>query len=158
MKDYRTGWGFDVHRFAKKKRALILGGYKVPGARGLEAVSDGDVVIHAAADAVCGAAGLGDIGDYFPPRDVRSKGIGSVKIIDFVMRKAKKFKLVNVDITIAAEKPPLAAHKAAIVSSLRKILGIKAVNVKIKSKEGLDILGGKAAIACFAAVLLRIKK
>ncbi len=156
MKDYTVGLGFDVHRFSKKKRPLILGGVKISSDFGLEAVSDGDVLLHAISDAVCGACLLGDIGDYFPPQEASSKGINSCDIAKFILKKIKnKFVITNIDVTIIAEKPRLSKHKKEITKSLRKIFRIKAVNVKIKSKEGLDILGSKKAISCLALAVAK---
>ncbi|MCP4652786.1 MAG: 2-C-methyl-D-erythritol 2,4-cyclodiphosphate synthase [Candidatus Omnitrophica bacterium] len=154
MSKSKIGLGFDVHRFDKNKRGLLLGGYKISRARSLLAVSDGDVVLHAVCDALCGAASLGDIGDYFPPDCPKSKGIKSLDILKFVLAKIKKYNLINIDITIIAEKPKLSIHKPKIVASLRRILKTKNVNVKVKSKEGLEILGGKDAVTCLAAVLI----
>lgn len=156
MKGYRLGLGFDVHRFAKKKKDLILGGVKIPGARGLLAVSDGDVILHAVADALCGACLLGDIGDYFSPLAKKSKDIDSKKIINFILSKVKKrYKVANIDITVIADKPPLSRHKKNIIKSLKKVLAIPNVNLKVKSKEGLNILGGKNSIACIAVALVK---
>lgn len=155
LKGYKVGLGFDVHRFSKAKKDLVLGGVVIPAAFSLRAVSDGDVVLHAVSDALCGAAGLGDIGDYFPPQDKKSKGLDSKKIVKFILGKVnKKFKISNIDIIIITEKPKLVSHKKKIVESLKKILSISTVNLKIKSKEGLDILGSKNAMSCVAAVLL----
>jgi 2-C-methyl-D-erythritol 2,4-cyclodiphosphate synthase len=154
MKNYSIGLGFDVHVFSKKKKPLVLGGYPVPDAPGLEAVSDGDVVLHAVCDALLGAAGMGDIGDYFPPDNPKCRGIDSKNICVFVIKKiSKKLKVNNIDITIIAEKPRLVKHKLAIKKSLKNIFKIDA-NVKIKSKEGLNILGGVNAISCVVAASL----
>lgn len=151
----RVGLGFDVHRFTKKKKDLILGGVKIPGSIGLLAVSDGDVVLHAITDALCGACSLGDIGDYFPPSASKSKGIDSKKIAKFIMGKInKKFKISNIDVTIVTDKPRLVEHKKKITASLQKIFLTSRVNLKLKSKEGLNVLGGKESIACMAAVLV----
>ena len=123
---------------------------------GLEAVSDGDVVLHAIADGICGGCALGEIGDYFPPQDIKSKNIKSKKILDTILADTKdKFKIENIDITILAEKPQLSPHKKRMLGSLKKIFPKISINVKIKSKEGLDILGGRDSIACVAAVLVR---
>jgi 2-C-methyl-D-erythritol 2,4-cyclodiphosphate synthase len=151
-----VGLGFDVHRISRKKKGLVLAGVRIPCSFGLEAVSDGDVVLHAASDAVCGAAGLGDIGDYFPPSAKKSKGLSSRVIAAAILRKAKgKFKIENLDITIIAEKPRLVSYKPSMLASLAKIFAPARVNIKIKSKEGLDILGGKNAIACIALASLK---
>lgn len=156
MKDYRVGLGFDVHRFSKKKRPLVLGGVEITSDFGLEAVSDGDVLLHAISDAICGASSLGDIGDYFPPTDTKSKDIDSRKIAQFILGKIKnKFSIVNIDATIITEKPRLSAHKRKILKSLCKIFHSKAINVKIKSKEGLDILGSRKAISCLALAVVK---
>jgi 2-C-methyl-D-erythritol 2,4-cyclodiphosphate synthase len=153
---YRIGLGFDVHRFSRHKKKLILGGIVIPAPFGLEAVSDGDVVLHAVADGVCGAAGLGDIGDYFAPQNHKSKGIKSKKIVDTVLADIKnKFVIENIDITIIAQRPKLSPYKKQMLESLKKIFPQIAINVKIKSKEGLDILGGIDSIACVAAILLK---
>jgi 2-C-methyl-D-erythritol 2,4-cyclodiphosphate synthase len=155
MNNYRIGLGFDVHRFSKAKKDLVLGGVKICNGFGLEAVSDGDVLLHAISDALCGASCLGDIGDYFPPSD-KYKGIDSKEIINFILDKMEKnFRIANIDVIIVAEKPKLLSHKKKILKSLCSILKTRAINIKIKSKEGLDILGGKNAISCFAIALLR---
>jgi len=158
MKGYKIGLGFDVHRIDKKGKGLILGGVKIPCSFGLAAVSDGDVLLHAIADSLCGAAGLGDIGDYFPPSEKKSKNIDSKKIVKLILEKVgKTLKIVNVDAIIVADKPPLAKHKAKIVKSLKSILESRAVNLKVKSKEKTSILGGKGSISCFALVLMKRK-
>ena len=155
MKKHKVGLGFDVHCFSKAKKDLVLGGVVIPALFSLKAVSDGDVILHAVSDALCGAAGLGDIGDYFSPQDKKSIGLDSKKIVKFILGKVnKKFKISNIDITIITEKPKLVSYKKKIVESLKEILSVSAVNLKIKSKEGLDILGSKNAISCIAAVLL----
>jgi 2-C-methyl-D-erythritol 2,4-cyclodiphosphate synthase len=155
MKDYRIGLGFDVHRFSKKRRPLILGGAKISNSFGLEAVSDGDVLLHAISDALCGIASLGDIGDYFPPSK-KYAGIDSKIIARFILAKVtKKFKITNIDVIIAAQIPKLAPHKRRILKSLQSLFKVRDINVKIKSKEGLDILGGRNAISCFAIALAK---
>ncbi len=155
MENYRIGLGFDLHKITKAKKELILGGYKINCGFGLEAVSDGDLVLHTVADAICGAACLGDIGDYFPPGAQESKGIDSKKITRFVLSKIKnKYKLVNVDITLVAEQPRLFSHKKGIVCSLKSIFKISDINLKVKSKERTHSLGGIDTISCLAAVLV----
>jgi len=155
MKEYKVGLGFDVHKISKKKKDLILGGAKIPCAISLEAVSDGDVVLHAISDALCGALGLGDIGDYFPPSDKKSKDLDSKTILKFILKKGGKFSLINLDITIVADKPRLVMHKQKILSSLKKIFSKGQINLKVKSKEGLNILGGTNSISCLTTVLVK---
>ncbi len=155
MENYRTGLGFDLHRIAEHKKYLILGGYRIDCGFGLEAVSDGDVALHASADAICGAACLGDIGDYFPPQAAKSKDLDSRCIVQFILAKAaKRYSLVNLDITLVAERPRLFSHKEGIVQSLKSIFAIADINLKIKSKENTQILGGVNAISCLALALL----
>ena len=159
MEDYKVGLGFDVHRLSKKEKDLILGGAKIASSFSLIAVSDGDLVLHAVSDALCGAVGLGDIGDYFPPQDKKSKGIDSKEILNFILKKInKKYTIGNLDIIIVADKPRLFSYKGKITKSLKKLLSTTKVNVKIKSKEGLNILGSKNSISCFAFVSLRKRK
>jgi len=159
MKDYKVGLGFDVHRLSKKKKDLILGGAKIASSFSLIAVSDGDVVLHTVSDALCGAAGLGDIGDYFPPQDKKSKGIDSKEILSFILKKIKgKYTIGNLDIVIVTDKPRLFPYKGKIAKSLNKLLSTAKINVKFKSKEGLNILGSKNSISCFAFVSLKKRK
>lgn len=156
MKDYKVGLGFDVHRISKKQKGLILGGVKIACSFSVEAVSDGDVLLHAISDALCGAAGLGDIGDYFPPQDKKSKNLDSKKITKAILKKiGKKLSIVNLDVIIIAQKPRLVTYKPKILKSLKNILGVKSINVKVKSKEKTSILGGKNSISCFALVLMK---
>ncbi len=158
MKAYHIGLGFDVHKLKKGKKSLILGGVKIPCSFSLDAVSDGDLILHAVADAICGAAGLGDIRDYFPPKAKKSKNIDSKEIAYFMLKKiGGRYLIENIDIVIVADKPRLVNHKSAIVSSLKKILATSQINLKIKSKEGLSILGPNQAMSCLAVVLLRKK-
>jgi len=152
----RIGNGFDVHRFADGRK-LVLGGYCVPDARGLDGVSDADVVLHALADAFLGAVGIGDIGDLYPPEDPASKGLDSRKIMsDVLIAVAEKgFRLVNADVTIILEEVRLKKHKAAIWDSLATVLGCERDRVcfKIKSQEKLIPQEASCAL-CFATVLL----
>lgn len=156
MRSYYIGLGFDLHKFTKKRKNLVIGGVPIKYYLGFKAVSDGDVVLHAICDGILGAASLGDIGDYFSPYDKRWKGVDSRVIVEAILKKInKKYKIGNIDITIIAEKPPLAKYKSKITNSLKRLFGTKDINVKIKSKEKMDILGGINSIACLAVVLLK---
>lgn len=158
MDKYRCGLGLDIHRFSRKKKPLILGGVKISVHGGLEAVSDGDVILHAGCDAICGACCLGDIGDHFPPDAEKSKNIDSKKIVEFILKKIyKKFEIINIDINIIADKPKLVPYKSKITESLKNIFGIKDINVKIKSKEGGSFFGGKDSISCLSVVFVKGK-
>ncbi len=155
MEKYKVGLGFDLHKITEKKRFLVLGGFKIKAGFGLQAVSDGDVALHAVTDAICGACCLGDIGDYFPPQDKKSQGINSEKIARKILAKIKNsYKLINIDITLVAERPKLFSNKKNILRSLNKIFKISDINLKIKSKEKTEALGGAGAISCLAVVLV----
>lgn len=153
----RVGQGFDAHAFAEG-RPLMLGGVEVPHARGLAGHSDGDALLHALIDALLGAAGLGDIGGMFPPSDERWRGAASLDLLAAVSRRVRAagFRVVNVDATVVAEAPRLAAHvdtmRARIASALEVEVG--AVSVKPKTSDGLGCTGRGEGIAAFAAVLL----
>ena len=156
MKNYKVGLGFDVHKLSMKKKDFILGGIIIPSAYSLQAVSDGDVLLHAISDALLGAAGLGDIGDYFPPSAKASKDIDSKEIIKFILKKLKnKFKIINIDTIIVTDKPRLISYKKKILTSLKAIFSLKAINLKIKSKEGVDVLGARNSISCFCIALIK---
>src|SRR4051812_37159718 len=109
---YRVGIGYDIHRF-KKGRPLMLGGVKIPHTQGLDGHSDADALLHAIVDALLGAAGLPDIGHYFPPGDPQTKNIPSSQIIARAAREVKKqgFRVNNVDSVIIAEAPRLSPHR-----------------------------------------------
>lgn len=153
--NYSFGLGFDVHKFSKKPKDLILAGVKIPAEFSLAAVSDGDLVLHAVSDALCGAARIGDIGDYFPPESKHSKGISGRKIVKLVLKAIKgRYQIKNIDVTIVADKPRLVKYKKAMLASLKKIFMTQKLNLKLKSKEGLAILGSKNSISCLATALL----
>jgi 2-C-methyl-D-erythritol 2,4-cyclodiphosphate synthase len=152
----RVGQGFDVHPWSDEPgRALVLGGVVVPGERGLAGHSDADVVAHAVADALLGAAGLGDIGTHFPDTDSRWQGADSLTLLAQVVSlvQAEGWSVGNVDTTLVLEAPKLAPHKAAMEERLAGVVGA-AVSVKAKRAEGLGALGRGEGVACFAVALL----
>ena len=145
----RTGIGIDSHRFADGRR-LVLGGVEIPFERGLAGHSDADVLAHAIADALLGAAGLGDIGQLFPDTDAAWKDVDSMELLrDVVGRvRAAGHELVHVDATVMLERPKLAPHREAIQASLEAVVG--SVNVKATTGEGMGFVGrgeGAAALA-----------
>ncbi|HEX4824889.1 MAG TPA: 2-C-methyl-D-erythritol 4-phosphate cytidylyltransferase [Candidatus Polarisedimenticolaceae bacterium] len=154
---WRVGHGFDVHRFAPG-RPLVLGGVAFPGEAGLEGHSDADVVFHAAMDAVLGAAGLPDIGHHFPPGDPRFAGADSARLAREVAREiaAAGWRIVNVDLTVLAERPKIAVSAAAMKESIGAALGIApaVVGLKATTLEGLGALGRGDGIACHAVALI----
>jgi len=153
---WRVGQGFDIHRFSGDPgRPLVLGGVVVPGAPGLAGHSDADVVAHAVAEALLGAAGLGDLGRHFPASDPAWAGVDSMALLDMVssMVKAQHWRLVNADCTVVCERPRLAEHTDDIARRLHGLLDAP-VSVKAKRAEGLGALGRVEGIACLAVVLL----
>src|SRR5260370_12104842 len=110
-KESRIGHGFDVHRLVRGRK-LMLGGVKIPHTKGLKGHSDADIVLHALINAIFGAIGEGDIGTHFPDSDIRFKGIASSELLAQALEimRRKRFKLVNVDVTVMAQEPKLASH------------------------------------------------
>jgi len=152
----RVGQGFDVHRFSTDPdRPLVLGGVRVEGGRGLDGHSDADVVTHALADAVLGAAALGDIGTHFPDTDPAFAGADSLALLAEAVAMARRAGLgpLNADCTVLAEEPRLAPHMGAMAAALARVLGAP-VSVKATRGEGLGAIGRAEGIACLAVVLL----
>jgi 2-C-methyl-D-erythritol 2,4-cyclodiphosphate synthase len=154
----RVGIGFDVHRLVRG-RPLFLGGIEIESPLGLEGHSDGDVLLHSVTDALLGACGESDIGDFFPNDDPKWRGASSDTFLAKAMAKVKNAGLVlnNVDTIIVAERPHLGAWKEAIRSSLAGLLDlpIDRVCVKAKTNEGLGPVGKGEAIEAHAVVLLK---
>jgi len=153
----RIGQGYDVHRF-KDGGEVILGGVTIPYEQGLEAHSDGDVVLHALCDAILGAAALGDIGKHFPDTDPEFKGADSRVLLRHVYRivQDKGYKLVNADITIIAQAPKMSPHTAAMCRNIADDVqvDIDCINVKATTTEKLGFEGRKEGIAVQAVVLI----
>ncbi len=154
----RIGQGFDAHAFMGG-RPLRLGGVEIPYLRGLAGHSDGDVLLHAVANAILGALGDGDLGRHFPSADERWRDVDSGVIVRRVAEKmrAANFDLVNVDATIVAEAPRLEPHVDPMRAALAELLDVPAghVNVKVTSSDGLGAVGRGEGIAAMAVVLLR---
>jgi len=156
----KVGFGYDIHRLIKGRK-LVLGGVEIPFALGEQAYSDGDVLIHAVIDALLGAAALGDIGTYFPSDNLEFKDISSRILLARAHDMVKKegYLINNIDCSIVLEKPKLQSYRDAIISSLAGILHISEnqVNVKAKTKEGIDGTGAGKAAEAYAVVLLQSK-
>ena len=152
----RFGIGYDVHKLAPNRK-LILGGVEIPHELGLEAHSDGDVLIHAIIDAMLGAATLGDIGQHFP-MTAEFKNISSVELLKRTCELVaeKNFSIVNVDSIIVAQRPKLAPHILSMRKNLSEILNVdlEAVSVKAKTEEGLGFTGTEQGIAAYAIASL----
>jgi len=153
----RIGHGFDVHQLVAGRR-LIIGGVEIPFDRGLGGHSDADVLLHAVADALLGAAGLGDIGRHFPDTDPAHRDADSRALLREAMVKVRAagYVVVNVDSTIIAQAPRMAPHIPAMVANLAADLGVRPdrVNVKAKTTERLGFAGRGEGIAAEAVALL----
>jgi 2-C-methyl-D-erythritol 2,4-cyclodiphosphate synthase len=153
----RIGHGYDVHQLVNG-RDLILGGVKIPHAKGLLGHSDADVLLHAICDACLGAAGLGDLGRHFPDTDPRYKDIDSRDLLRHVesLLDERGWRLENVDSTIIAQAPKLAPYVPAMVANIAADLGIgvESVNVKATTTEKLGFAGREEGITAHAVVLL----
>lgn len=149
----RNGIGFDVHRFRRGRR-LILGGVEIPGGPGLDGHSDADVLCHAIADALLGAAADGDIGVHFPNTDKRWKDSDSIDLLRrvAVRLKARKLRPVHVDAAVVAEAPKLAPYRDAMRRRIGKAIGLGAENVSIKATtaERMGAIGRREGIAVMA--------
>lgn len=152
------GFGRDIHRLVAGRK-LYLGGIQIPFEKGSLGHSDGDALLHAVADALLGAAGLGDIGDYFPPEDIRFKNVRSERLIKKILREiAKKgWRPERVDTVTILEKPRLAPYKQKIRQKISQILKIpvESISVKAKTQEGLGPEGEGLAVTCEALATLR---
>ena len=157
MADLRVGVGYDLHPYAAG-RPLILGGVEVAYPRGLAGHSDGDTLCHAVADALLGAAGQGDIGEWFPPGDEAYRGARSLELLAQVVARlaAEGWRVVNVDTVVVAQEPRLAPYRAAMRTNLATALAVapERVNVKATAPEGLGALGRGDGVAALATALV----
>ena len=157
MSSQRVGQGFDAHRFQAGRR-MRLCGVDIAGEVGLAGHSDADVALHAVADAVLGAAGLGDLGEHFPPDAPEWRDADSRLLLAQVVDKAAAVGLrpVNCDLTIIGERPRIAPHRQAMRRALAELLGVpeSCASVKATTTEGLGWTGRKEGLAAMAVVLL----
>ena len=153
----RIGHGYDVHRLVEG-RDLILGGVKIPYEKGLLGHSDADVLLHAVADALLGAAALGDIGRHFPDTDPAYKDADSLKLLACVFEKisAAGYRVGNVDVTVIAQRPKLKDHIPQMQRNIAGVLSVdvSCVNVKATTEEHLGFTGDGSGMACHAVCLL----
>lgn len=152
----RVGQGIDVHRFSDDAdRPLVLGGVVIPGAPGLAGHSDADAATHALCDAFLGAAGLGDLGTFFPDSDPSIENVSSMDLLDQVVTLVAEagFRPVNGDVTVVAERPRIAPHREAMAKALSTRAGCP-VSVKATTTEGLGPIGSGEGIAASAVVLI----
>ena len=149
----RFGMGYDVHRLVEGRK-LILGGVEIPWEKGLLGHSDADVLLHAVADALLGAASLGDIGRHFPDTDEKFAGADSMKLLAEVVRlvREKGFRVGNVDATIVAQAPKLAPHIGKMTENIARVLDVPldCVNVKATTEERLGFTGSGEGMSAYA--------
>jgi len=154
---FRVGLGYDIHPLVAG-RPCILGGVKIPSDVGPDGHSDADVLLHAVADAILGAAGLRDIGHYFPINDASLAGMDSAIIARRAVAEAAAlgWKVGNVDLVLIGERPKIMAHVPAIRANVAGILGVEAsqVGVKATTNEGMDALGQGKGLAVHAICLI----
>jgi 2-C-methyl-D-erythritol 4-phosphate cytidylyltransferase/2-C-methyl-D-erythritol 2,4-cyclodiphosphate synthase len=155
----RTGMGFDVHAFAGEG-PVLLGGVEVAHNRGLAGHSDADVVLHAITDALLGAAGLGDLGEHFPPSDPRWKGADSSLFLEqaVALLRSKGALIDHLDCTVIAEEPKVAPYRAAMRRRIAEIAGLALdqVSIKATTTEGLGFTGRREGIAAQALASIRM--
>src|SRR6478672_10214769 len=155
----RTGMGFDVHAFGGTG-PIMLGGVEIPHERGLSGHSDADVILHAITDALLGAAGLGDIGEHFPPSDQRWRGAASALFLAHAvdLLRAKGALIDHIDCTVIAEEPKIGPHRAAMRERIATIAGLRLdqVSIKATTTEGLGFTGRREGIAAQAVASIRM--
>jgi 2-C-methyl-D-erythritol 2,4-cyclodiphosphate synthase len=161
MNDLRIGHGYDVHAFQAGDH-IVLGGVTIPHHQAFKAHSDGDVLLHAVCDALLGALALGDIGQHFPDTDARYKGIDSRQLLSQVVALIRQhgYSVSNLDTTIIAQAPKMAAHTLTMRQNIAADLGVDVsrVNVKATTTEHLGFAGREEGIAVHAVVLLQSGK
>jgi 2-C-methyl-D-erythritol 2,4-cyclodiphosphate synthase len=153
----RIGFGYDIHRLAAG-RPLMLGGVLVPSEKGCDGHSDADVLLHAIADALLGAAGMGDIGRHFPNTDPRYKGISSIILLQHVagLLTQHRWSVVNVDATVILESPKIAPYVEAMRQTIARALSLTPAQISVKAttNEGLGSLGAGEGAAAHAVALI----
>lgn len=154
---YRVGLGHDTHRL-ESGRPLVIGGVSIPHERGAVAHSDGDVLLHAVIDALLGAAGMGDIGEWFPDNDPQFADADSSLLLERVVEELRHagWRTVNLDCTVFAQRPKLSSYKPLMAARIAELVGIPAerVNVKAKTGESVGPVGRQEAVSADAVALI----
>lgn len=157
MINFRVGNGYDVHKF-KEGRKLIVGGVEIPYTLGLDGHSDADVLVHAMIDSLFGAAGLADIGTYFPDSDARYKGADSIKLFYESVKIVRQhgFEIGNFDTIIVAQAPKMMPHIDEMKNTISNAIGIdkSQISIKATTEEGLGFTGRGEGIAAYSTVLI----
>lgn len=155
---FRTGIGFDAHRFSSGKK-LILGGVEIPFELGLEGHSDADVLTHAICDALLGAIGERDIGSYFPDSDPIYRGISSLVLLKEVLAisSSRGFRIENIDSVVVCEKPRLSPYVSQMKKRLSSVIEIpeESIGIKATTTDGMGFTGRGEGIAAYAVILVR---
>ncbi len=153
----RVGIGYDAHQLVVGRK-LVLGGVEIPHPKGLEAFSDGDVVVHAVMDAILGAAGLGDIGQHFPPDDPQYRDANSLMLLERVVRAVggQRLTIANIDVTVLAEEPRLGPYRDLMRANIARVAEIDGgrVSIKATTNERMGFVGRGEGIAAYAVALL----
>ena len=153
----RVGFGYDTHRFMHGDH-IVIGGQKIIFNQGIDAHSDGDVLLHAICDALLGAASLGDIGNHFPDSSPEFKDIESSFLLERVVQQIKVHHYIvgNVDCTVVLERPKLTEYIPAMKTNISRLLQLseKDVNIKATTNEGMSFIGRGEGVAAFAVVML----
>jgi len=153
--NYRIGYGFDIHKFAKGRK-LILGGVEIPYELGLQGHSDADVLLHSICDALLGAAGLEDIGHQFPNTEIKYKNISSLILLEetFKLISQKNWNVANVDSMITLEEPKIYKYRQQMKDNISNIIKTKNVSIKATTSEGLGFVGDKKGCVSSSVALL----
>jgi 2-C-methyl-D-erythritol 2,4-cyclodiphosphate synthase len=153
----RSGIGYDVHRFVEGRR-MVLGGVEIPFGKGLLGHSDADVLLHAIADAMLGAAALGDIGVHFPPTNEQWKDLDSLEIMrhSVALLHEHGWHLVNIDATVIAEVPKVNPHVPAMKARISEVTGLPldAISIKATTNESMGFVGREEGIAALATAMI----
>ena len=153
----RVGSGFDIHRF-EYGEYLTLGGVKIPFSKGLQAHSDGDVLVHSLIDAILGAINAGDIGAHFPDDDVQYKNANSLDLLQniYKLMSSEGYFLMNMDATIILEKPKLSKYIDKMKENIAETLNCSKniLSIKATTSEGIGFVGRQEGIACLCSILL----
>ena len=159
LSDVRSGFGFDVHQFAEGDH-VMLGGVRIPHARGLSGHSDADVVLHALVDAILGALADGDIGVHFPPTDAKWRGASSDRFLAFAVERlrGRGGRIAHLDVTVVCEAPRIGPHRDAMRASIAAIagVGVERVGVKATTSEKMGFTGRSEGMAAFATATIRL--
>jgi len=153
--NFRTGFGYDVHRFSNERK-LILGGVEIPFDKGLAGHSDADVLLHAVCDSLLGAAGFKDIGHQFPDTDPEYKNISSIVLLkrSFELIKSKGWEIANIDCTLVLEKPKIYKYTDQMKKNISDIILTNEISIKATTSEGIGFVGRKEGCVAYATVLL----